>query len=170
MEMPPGLSEQQRKAVSDGWSQYQKTLPQAAQMAAYKPSSPASNTKFTSGWNEAMKAYDGTPGMKVTPAYTFGGQGIGNLAYASQRPEAFSSQMSGFGGQPVQPSQYMAQRDAFIQRLNEERGRQAAQSGVYYPNEIPKFYQPSRDFDALWKQAGDMVQDGWTNPLAGLFS
>lgn len=81
----------------------------------------------------------------------------------------FTQSMTGFGGQQSDPSQFYAQRDAFIQRLNDERGRQAAQAGVYGPGETPRFYQPSRDFGALWGQAGDMVSNGWTNPLAGLF-
>lgn len=72
-------------------------------------------------------------------------------------------------GSQFSPQQFYPQRDAFIQRLNEERGRQAAQSGVYGPGQAPQFYQPSRDFGALWGQAGDMVRGGWTNPLAGLF-
>jgi hypothetical protein len=81
----------------------------------------------------------------------------------------FTQSMTGFGGQQSDPSQFYAQRDAFIQRLNDERGRQAAQAGVYGPGETPRFYQPSRDFGALWGQAGDMASNGWTNPLAGLF-
>jgi hypothetical protein len=77
--------------------------------------------------------------------------------------------MTGFDGRSYDPKQFFAQRDAFIQRLNEERGRQSAQSGVYGRGEAPQFYQPSRDFGAMWGQAGDMVRGGWANPLAGLF-
>lgn len=127
-----------------------------------------SNQGFTQGWNDSMAQYANTPGMRFTPAQSFGGEGDGNLAYAQNRPQPFQASVTGFGAQ-MAPQDFTAQRDAFIQRLNDERSKQAAQSGVYYPNEIPQFYQPNRDFGSLWKQAGDMVNDGWKNPLAGLF-
>lgn len=81
----------------------------------------------------------------------------------------FTQSMMGFGGKQADPRQFYAQRDAFIQRLNEERGRQSAQAGVYSKNAIPQFYQPNRNFASIWGQAGNMVANGWTNPLAGLF-
>ena len=82
------------------------------------------------------------------------------------RPQPFSTQVHGFDGRTYSdPAAFFSQRDAFIQRLNEERSRQSVQSGVYGQNERPEFYRPSRDFPALWGQAGDMVANGWTNPL-----
>lgn len=135
--------------------------------ASQRPATP-SNQDFTRGWNEAMAPYANIPGVRITPAVSYGGEGLGNLAYAQSRPEAFQQSMRGFGSQ-MAPNDFVAQRDAFIQRLNEERGKLSAQAGVYGNNDKPNFYRPSRDFGALWKQAGDMVKDGWKNPLAGLF-
>ena len=86
------------------------------------------------------------------------------------RPQPFSTQVRGFDGQTYSdPAAFFAQRDAFIQRLNEERSRQSVQSGVYGQNERPEFYRPSRDFPTLWGQAGDMIANGWQNPLTQLF-
>lgn len=127
-----------------------------------------SNHAFAKSWNEAMSQYANTPGMRYTPAQTFGGGGAGNLAYANNRPEPFVSRVTAFGSQ-MDPQDFLPQRDAFIQRLNEERGRLSAQAGVYYPGEQPTFYRPRRDFGALWQRAGSMVKNGWKNPLAGLF-
>jgi hypothetical protein len=103
-----------------------------------------------------MGGFEGTPGMTVTPAYTFGGEGQGNMAYAPQenRPSPFDTWIRGFDGQQMQPDRFFNQRDDLIQRLNEESGRRAIQSGVYYDGEIPNFYQPSRDINAL--MAGPM--------------
>ena len=139
-------------------------------MEGFATKSP-SNQIFSQAWNRAMEPYKNTPGMRFTQAYSQGGEGKGNLAYSQNRPAGVTSRVSGsWANLPSDPKAFFSQRDAFIQRLNEERGRQSAQAGVYGPNEIPTFYRPSRDFGAMWKQAGDMVSDGWTNPLAGLFS
>ena len=53
----------------------------------------------------------------------------------------------------------MAQRDALIQRINE-------QSLPYYMGGAGQFNPNLQD---LWGQAGNMVENGWANPLAGLF-
>lgn len=127
-----------------------------------------SNQVFPRAWNDAMAQYADAPRTRITQAQTFGGEGEGNLAYAQDRPPAFQTRVTGFGAQ-MAPADFTAQRDAFIQRLNDERGRLSSQAGVYGNNGRPNFYRPSRDFGALWRQAGDMVKDGWTNPLAGLF-
>ncbi len=128
------------------------TQPQSAAQPIQPPSQGTqyrpTNTQFTDAWNEAMGGFEGTPGMTVTPAYTFGGEGEGNMAYAppESRPNPFNTSIRGFDGQQMQPDKFFNQRDNLIQRLNEESGRRAAQAGVYYDNEIPQFYQPNRDF------------------------
>ena len=53
----------------------------------------------------------------------------------------------------------MAQRDALIQLINE-------QSLPYYMGQ-PGQFRPN--LQELWGQAGNMVSNGWANPLAGLF-
>lgn len=115
-------------------------------------------------------AFPSSPPAPRPPAqFTTGDpSGEGNLAYAApdKRPAAFSKSIIGFDGQRYDdPSAYYRQRDAFIQRLNDERGKLSAMSGP----SAPPGMTPNRDFRALWGQAGDMAKDGWTNPLAGLF-
>lgn len=82
----------------------------------------------------------------------------GNLAYAppSMRPPPFT-QSTSFMGMPMDPSQYYGQRDAFINNINQARAPFALD---------PSSGRPSLDFGAMWGQAGDMVQGGWTNPFA----
>lgn len=131
---------------------------------------PPANTLFTTGWNDAMAPYANTPGMSFTPAATYGGEGAGNMAYADplSRPSPFDTWVRGFGGEQMQPNQFYAQRDALIQRLNSESGARASQAGVYYDNEVPDFYQPQRDINSLWAQAGGDISGGWTNPFTGM--
>lgn len=184
----PARQSQQRPPVvgntpsgSPAYGAYQR-VPQAAPAqpvqpallgTPYNPSGFPSgvNTAFTDGWNQIMGGFQPDARTSFTPAYSYGGEGGGNLASAPPqfRPPPFEASASVQGGAPMPLDQFASQQSALIQRLNEERGRQAAQSGVYAAAEIPQFYQPSRDFAAMWGQAGNMVQGGWTNPLAGLF-
>lgn len=123
----------------------------------------ATNTAFARGWNQQMQSMPQQRGMKVTQAYSLGGEGAGNLAYAApdKRPEGFRTTIRGFDGKSYAPGQYIAQRDAFIQRINEARRPLSSQNSQQM--------RPNRDYRAMWSQAGDMVAGGWKNPLAGLF-
>lgn len=107
-----------------------------------------------------VKYLDNPGGLRATAPQYSPGQGQGNLAYATpdQRPAPFT-QSSSFMGQPVDPGQFYGQRDAFINNIN-----QARQS--FAQNPTPQGQQ--LDFPGLWSQAGNMVQQGWQNPLAGL--
>lgn len=122
----------------------------------------ATNT-YAQAWNEKMKSMPKQQGMTFTPAYSTGGQGLGNLAYAAPdaRPAGFSTRVRGFDGRSYEPGAYINQRDAFIQTLNDSRRRMSSQN--------TQQMQPNRDYRAMWSQAGDMVRGGWQNPLAGLF-
>lgn len=87
------------------------------------------------------------------------GGGPGNFAYASpdQRPAPFTSTTRGPDGQQYDPSQYYPMRDAFIQNINDARSQFVSNPGAGR--------QPM-DFGAMWGQAGNMAQSGYTNPLA----
>jgi hypothetical protein len=85
------------------------------------------------------------------------------------RGAGFQQSSSNAFGQVASPQQNMAQRDAFIARLNAERAPLAATAGVYQTGVAPVAPPLNRDFGSLWGQAGNMVANGWTNPLAGLF-
>lgn len=56
-----------------------------------------------------------------------------------------------------------SQRDAFIASINDSLGRQMSFG-------TPTPQPPQLNFPELWQQAGGMVRNGWSNPLAGLFS
>lgn len=76
-----------------------------------------------------------------------------------QRPPEFTQTFTDPFGNQTQNNP-MAQRDALIQRINEE-------SLPYYMGQ-PGQFRPN--LQELWGQAGNMVSNGWANPLAGLFS
>ena len=75
-----------------------------------------------------------------------------------QRPPGFTQTFTDPFGNQTQNNP-MAQRDALIQRINE-------QSLPYYMGGAGQFNPNLQD---LWGQAGNMVENGWANPLAGLF-
>ena len=54
------------------------------------------------------------------------------------------------------------QRDAFIAGVNNSLGQQMSFG-------TPTPQPPQLNFPTLWQQAGQMVNNGWQNPLAGLF-
>lgn len=63
-------------------------------------------------------------------------------------------------------------RDAFIQNINNAMLPYYQGSGTYLGEGPPPDtwgQAPNLDFSQLFNQAQGMVQDGWTNPLAGLF-
>ena len=55
--------------------------------------------------------------------------------------------------------QFLGQRAAFVNNINAHRGQTASQGMA------PRPY----DFNQMWGQAGNMYQQGWQNPLQGLF-
>ena len=64
-----------------------------------------------------------------------------------------------------------SQRDAFIQRLNDTMAGYQANQGVYQGQGAPppSWGQPPQfNFPQLWQDAGQMVSNGWRNPLLGL--
>jgi hypothetical protein len=87
------------------------------------------------------------------------------MAYAppDQRPPPFQQRMTDWTGRPIDPSQGFAQRGAFVQNINQSRAQHAAGWGQ------GNYRAPPKNFGAMWGQAGDMAQQGWQNPLSGLF-
>lgn len=90
------------------------------------------------------------------------GGGAGNLAYSppDQRPQPFTTSVRGPDGNQYDPGQFFPMRDAFIQNVNDARSAFAAN---------PSGGRPQMDMGRMWGRAGDMVQQGWQNPLRGLF-
>jgi hypothetical protein len=119
-----------------------------------------SNTAFVDAWNNAPMM--GMEPTSRTPAYSFGGEGPGNLAYMPEgfRPPPFQAAFQNFDGS-VTDTPLFGQRDAFIQNINDRDFQYMA--GMEQG-------RPMYDFGSMWGQAGDMVADGWQNPLAGLFN
>lgn len=99
----------------------------------------------------------------------FQGPVAGPYAGGQLPPPSFTATSFGPMGGMATPQQNMAQRDAFIAQLNNQRTPVAAAAGVYNTADAPVPPPISRDFRSLWGQAGNMVANGWTNPLSGLF-
>lgn len=108
----------------------------------------------------------GGSGTASDPRFTQQYSSAGNLAYArpDQRPQPFQAAYGQIGGgYSDQPN--VGQRDAFISNINNQLGQMQQQSWARPGSQgAPQF-----DFGQMWGQAGDMVQQGWQNPLAGLF-
>lgn len=86
--------------------------------------------------------------------------GVGNWGNQTQgRPAPFSvtgsDPFGGWGGM----DQFLGQRAAFVNNINQHRGMTASQGLPPMP----------MDFNQMWGQAGRMQQQGWQNPLQGLF-
>lgn len=78
-----------------------------------------------------------------------------------------------YGQQPLprQQGANVPQRDAFIQRINDTMAGYQGNQGVYQGDGAPPpswGRPPQFNFPQLWNQAGQMVSNGWTNPLLGL--
>lgn len=85
---------------------------------------------------------------------------------AAPQAKPFKSVVYGLDGTAMDPAQFYNQRDALIQLLNDDNARYQVQSGVGN-----QFGPPPRapDIASLWGKAGNMVNDGWRNPLTGGF-
>lgn len=108
----------------------------------------------------------GGSGTASDPRFTQQYSDAGNLAYAmpDQRPQPFQAAYGQIGGgYSSQPN--FAQRDAFVSNINNQLGQMQQQSWAS-PGSVGA---PQFNFGQMWGQAGDMVQQGWKNPLAGLF-
>ena len=100
------------------------------------------------------------PVFSQPPSVAPGG-GLGNLAYSppESRPPPFTTSMRGPAGQQYDPSQFFPMRDAFIQNINDARSSFAMN---------PSAGRPQMDLGGMWNRAGQMAQQGYSNPLAGL--
>ena len=113
------------------------------------------------------------PGSMMTSDFRdSGGDGIDDRFQAGpgQPPPAFTAQTNYAPPQsfvmptPMTPQGMpdFRQRDAFIAGINNSLGQQMSFG-------TPTPQPPQLNFPTLWQQAGQMVNNGWQNPLAGLF-
>jgi hypothetical protein len=100
-----------------------------------------------SGWNPGPAAQ---PGRQPPPAFT------AQTNYAPPQSFVMPTPMTPQGMPDFR------QRDAFIANINNSLGQQMSFG-------TPTPQSPQLNFPALWQQAGQMVNNGWQNPLAGLF-
>lgn len=105
------------------------------------------------------------------PAQSFGGGGLGNLAYMpdNARPAPFSSYSIGPDGRQNSPLGAINQRDAFISELIRDNARYAGQSEVYQGDGDPPpgwGAPPQVNVAALWGNANNAVRDGFVSPMA----
>lgn len=101
------------------------------------------------------------------PQGPYSGQ-FGQFPGARSRPD-----YSAYGQQPLprQQGANVPQRDAFIQRINDTMAGYQGNQGVYQGDGAPPpswGRPPQFNFPQMWNQAGQMVSNGWTNPLLGL--
>ena len=106
--------------------------------------------------------YGQAPMAQVSPApyLPLPAGGVGNWGNQTQgRPAPFSvtgsDPFGGWGGM----DQFLGQRAAFVNNINQHRGMTASQGLPPTP----------MNFNQMWNQAGQMQQQGWQNPLQGLF-
>ena len=100
-----------------------------------------------SGWNPGPAAQ---PGRQPPPAFT------AQTNYAQPQSFVMPTPMTPQGMPDFR------QRDAFIASINNSLGQQMSFG-------TPTPQPPQLNFPTLWQQAGQMVNNGWQNPLAGLF-
>lgn len=93
------------------------------------------------------------------------GRPTGMQSYAQQ--PAFTQTMQTPYGQ-MNPNQYYQQRDAFVQTANDQMGQYMANAGTYQGSGAPSQswgQQPQFNPQQMWGQAGQMVEQGWQNPM-----
>jgi hypothetical protein len=104
--------------------------------------------------------FGGSPVPSMPPRAAAPPGGVGNWGNQMQgRPDPFymdgADPFGNWGGM----DQFLGQRAAFVNNINAHRGQTASQGMA------PRPY----DFNQMWGQAGNMHQQGWQNPLQGLF-
>lgn len=106
----------------------------------------------------AHQPVQGPPAFHQQPMIPPGG--VGNWGNQMQgRPDPFYMDgMDPFGGWGGM-DQILGQRAAFVNNINQHRGMTASQGLPPMP----------MNFNQMWNQAGQMQQQGWQNPLQGLF-
>lgn len=130
--------------------------------------------------NRAPPGYFVTPDGRLEPNYINYLQGPSpspsQPQYGSPAPNyivsgpGFPSRQPAPATQYAPPQQYAfapqfrpQTRDAFIASINDSLAQQQA-AGFNTPSAVP----PQFNFPALYRQANQMVADGWSNPLAAL--
>jgi len=101
-----------------------------------------------------------TPGMTNAGGRMFPGNAFG-LPDAANRPPPQSFVNTPYGQMGI--DQYAAKRDALIQQLNMHAGQMAPRAADMSRRGAPP---PLPNIDAMWGRAGQMVDQGWSNPFA----
>lgn len=161
-EQQPPMQQPRTTAGDGGFQAYRPQQQGGAPFSAYSPGqsqlmqSPFQGAQYGPQHPMGMQAY--SQAYSSPPSFS-PGAGAGNLAYAqpNQRPAPFSQVSYAPSGQAMDPAQLFAQRDAFIQNINDTRSQYAAN---------PAAGRPQMDFGSMWGRAGDMVSQGWQNPFA----
>jgi len=108
-----------------------------------------------------MSALPYTDTMQPNPLYrgSSGGRGLIDIDSGAYRNPQFTQTMNTPWGQ-MDPNQFYRQRDAFIQTANDQAGRYMGGAGTSgAPGATPQFSP-----NDMWRQAGNMVDQGWQNP------
>lgn len=137
---------------------------------------PGRSTDFMRPNRQAPPRYT-PPQQLVAPGASFangqfvGPSDAGNYANSNTGDlSPFTSQMIGMFGQPTTPQDFYPRQQAMIAQINGMMGN--VDSGTYLGQGAPPAGwggMPAFNPQQLWANAGDMVNNGWQNPLAGLF-
>jgi hypothetical protein len=135
----------------------------------YQAYSPQSNTSYSNPYGSGQQSYSQTQSTtQQMPGYQTNYQGQ-QSPWSGQIPNPQTTQnftqqvQSPFG--TMDPTQFYAQRDALISKLNDYSNGYAMQSGTSMNGSFgPAPVAPN--FQDMWSQAGDMVKGGWQNPFA----
>jgi len=101
---------------------------------------------------------------KPIPQFPFSGnQNVPQSTFTAQ----YGNMNGGYSSQPN-----YGQRDAFIQNINDTTAGYQGNQGTYLGQGAPPQswgQAPQYNVPQMWQQAGNMVSNGWQNPLSGLF-
>lgn len=118
----------------------------------------------TQQWSDTGVSYNPSTGQATR-------NNVGNVANsAAGRPPSFNTSMTDQYGMPTTQEQYWPQQQAFMQSMIDRLGQ--IQTGTYLgPGAPPSDFgaTPAMDFPSMWSQAGGLVQQGWQNPMMGMF-
>jgi hypothetical protein len=136
---------------------------------AYANPSSGSYGAYSNPYGSGQQSYSQTQSTtQQMPGYQTNYQGqqspwSGQIPNPQTTPTFTSQAQSPFGS--MDPSQFYAQRDALISKLNDYSNGYAMQSGTSMDGSFgPAPVAPN--FQNMWSQAGDMVKGGWQNPFA----
>lgn len=167
----PPRPQSQTYTRNDFESSTPRTVYQAPKQAPSGPGAPKPPAPTTDYLRNPTPATTGALQMQAyaPPQRTQVNYGqAGNAANSAQgRAPAFTSTMTDPFGQPTTPQQFYPQQDAFVSQLLGQMGQIPSGTWLGQGAPPPDFgRRPQMDFGQMWGNAGQMVDQGFTNPFS----